>query len=260
MLTLVVERKSIQFPSRCLECGGPASDHFSLKVPRDRRPLAVSVCQRCSERKSLGQFLWVAASAVVGAGIVIGLAVAGDELIAIIPGLRAMAGLIVLACLAVGSIPVVVALSGGRRLYHRRFSAIWVEGRGPSSTEVILGFRTEELRRAVASLSGILVLGAAPFRENARTPDAFQKPEGQTSIPAWSVVLVGLVMIVAGVTRYWDIAKQESGALSISLYWPEWILYKMAGRAGVLSLFLVAGVATTLLGVALFRRVMRSRE
>ena len=103
------------------------------------------------------------------------------------------------------------------------------------------------------------MLGAAPFREDARAPEAYQKPEGQVSIPGWALALLGLAMASAGVVRYQDIGQQESRGMSIDLYWPEWILYKIAGRAGVLSIFLLVGLGIAALGVQLFRRAMRAR-
>jgi hypothetical protein len=145
-------------------------------------------------------------------------------------------------------------LRRGRRAYHRRFSAVWMAGPAPGGGEVVVGFRDDALRRDVAQLSGALVEapGEAPYRAAGAAPGpAFRGRKNP--VPGWAVVPTGLLTIGAGFAEYHDIGQKLARGAVVRGPWLEILVLKLAGRGGVLALFVVVGLAIGAAGVALWR-------
>lgn len=261
MSPLTVPLAQLQFPSACVECGAPPVRTFELTVPSAgpvaRRRVPVPVCDRCGERKSLGQLAWTAGAAALGVGLVVAGAGTADALMPVLPVLRQTVAPITAGLLVLGSVPVWLALRRGRLSYHRRFSAVWFQAYGAEPGTVTLGLRSPELRRRIAVCSGLEQSGADPYR----APPAeggFQHPGGQNPLPSWVAMLVGLGIMGAGISEYSMIGRAEARHEAIRRVWLEILVYQVGGRAAVLGLFLLIGAALVALGARAFvKRAVR---
>jgi hypothetical protein len=260
METVSAPRDVFRFPVRCVECGAPPTRSFALALPPGPEPRALQapLCERCGERKSLAQLGWIAAGAAAGVALIVVLAVILDALTPSVPALRKITGLLVAALFALGSIPVWLAARSGRRSFHRRFSAVWVEGAadrlgfasaGAADGGVTLGFRSAEICREVAAASGLATGAAMPFRTPGAPAPAFT-PRGNP-VPSWAVALLGLGVIGGGFAEYDSLGKGGT------LRGIEIPLYALFGRAGVLVLFLVFGVALLAVAAGLWWKAQR---
>lgn len=257
MPRLSLPAAALRFPARCVECGAPPARSFALALPRGAAPAAVQapLCERCGERKSLGQAAWVGGALAAGVALMVALAALIDAaLVPALPGIRRVVAPIVVALLGLAAVPVWAASRRGRRSYHRRFSAVWVEGPGPAG-EVTLGLRRDDLCREVALASGLGGAGG-PFRAPA-APPAFTP--GKNPVPAWAVVLFGILVLPAGVAEYVSLGKAEARGETIRRIWLEVLVYDVGGRAAVLALFAVFGVACIAAGALLWRQATQPR-
>jgi hypothetical protein len=248
-VALSLDPLALNFPDRCVECGAPPTRTFRLTGRRrDHLALNVPICERCGERKGLGQVLWVLASIGIAIGFVLGLATAGDAMVRSEPGLRAFVGPIVLVVMLCGGLIVWLANRAGRRSFHRRFSAVWIGGF--AGNRVALGVRRAELEADIATLSGAAI-GAASTDQPAYRGFALAAPKAHDGIarrkPASAlVVLVGLGVIAGGIADYCGKVHTRS--------WAVMLFEHAFGRVGVLVVFIAIGVAFVAAGVAMWRR------
>ena len=248
-MALSLDPLALKFPDRCVECGAPPTRTFRLTGRRrDHLALNVPICERCGERKGLGQVLWMLASIALAGGLVVGLATGGDAAVRSEPSLRAWVGPIVLAVMLCGGLFVWLANRAGRRGFHRRFSAVWIDGF--AANRVALGVRRAELAADIAALSGTAT-GAPSTDQPAYRGFALAPPKAHDGIarrrPASAVIiLVGLGVIAGGIIDY----KSEVHTRS----WIVMLFERAFGRAGVLVVFIALGVGIVAAGVAMWRR------
>jgi len=247
-VALSLDPLAVKFPDRCVECGAAATRTFRLTGRRrDHLALNVPICERCGERKGLGQLLWVLASIGLAVGLAIALATGGDAAVRAEPSLRAFVGPIVLVVMLCGGVIIWIANRAGRRAFHRRFSAVWVAG--VAANRVAVGVRRSELEADIASLSGAGT--AATTDQPAYRGFALAPPKPHDGIarrrPASAVVvLAGIGVIVGGIVDYRSEVHTRSWAVAL--------FERAVGRVGMLVLFIAIGVAIIAAGVAMWRR------
>ncbi len=246
--TIVLPVDKLRFPDLCVECEKPSARTFRLHAGAAR--VEAPVCVACSERKSLGQFLWVLAG--VGGGVVVA-TVVSFALDAFVPSdiQRKTVVPFMIAILAMAVAPIWLVLRGGRRGYHRRYSAVWLE---PSGSEIAVHTRTPQLSKAIAAQSGLGELAGyrvAPLSNDASIPK-------KNPIPSYALVVAGLALVGGGFARFYEFSRAERHGDEISGKWVEIIVYRIGGSGAVLALYASIGVLLFVGGIQAWRRAQRS--
>ncbi len=253
LLTLPADR--VTFPAYCVECGAAPTRTFRLSSGHAR--FAAPLCARCSERKGVGQFVWIVACVAAGVGVAVLAAVGADALLPA-PMSPALAAVVFTAIPLLLLVPVWWGVRAGRRAYHARFSALWIArvvGR-----DVTLAIRRSELRDDMAMLAGMpAAAGDAPYRGHALVPPPAFAARRKNPIPGWAFVLCGLVMPFAGVSQYLELGRAEAAHEVITRNAAVILIYDLGGRTAVLGAFVVAGIAFVAIGVAVLRAARTRR-
>ncbi len=257
--TLAVRPAHVRFPDRCVECGGAATRTFALRG--GPHALAVPVCIRDSELKTMKQMAWLVGCVLTGAAVVAALGFGSDALLD--PSFGRRWGLpIALGIFAIGILPLWLGLRRGRAAFHRRFSSVYVAEGGHA--KVVLAFRSPLLQRDVAVLSG--VQSPAPpapepgYRSAARpAPAPYQNPGRMT--PASSLLVAGgIVSVALGFIEYHSLGVSEARGETIHKVWLEIVAYQACGRSGVMALFVTAGVCAAAIGGRGLWRALRNPQ
>jgi hypothetical protein len=210
--------------SACAECGNVARFQYGYRTASGAAPRLLPICARCRELKQLRMIGWVVGLVVVSTAVVAGLGLAMDQLVPADVQRRFVAPFVIVA-FAAGVVPLWLGLRDGRRMFHRRFSVVRFDG---ATTD------------------------AGPYR-TAEPP-----PETRRAQPASAtlLVLLGLLMIGGGIFRYLEIGSAERHGKTFSLRSLEILLYHLAGRGGVLALYLLVGVPVLWLAIRQLRRAL----
>lgn len=250
-MALSLDPFAVRFPDRCIECGAASTRTFRLTGRRrDHVALNVPICERCAERKGLGQVLWVLGSIAVAIGIVVALALASDAIVVAEPALRAFVGPLVGLVMLAGAAIIWLATRAGLRAFHRRFSAVWITGFG--ANRVALGVRRAELETDIATLSGAAPAASSdqpPYRGFALAPPTAHDGVARRRPASALVVVIGLGVIAGGIADYRS--GVHDGRSLVSL------LARALGRTGMLVVFVAIGLAIVAGGISIWRRSQR---
>jgi hypothetical protein len=256
---LQLDPKLVKFPDRCVECGATASRTFRL-AGRSHLQFHVPVCERCLGRKVAKRVGWIIGSVVLAAMLVIGIALASDAAVRSMPALRPFAGPIGMALFVGAGVFVWFANRAGGRPFHRRFSAVWIDGL--ANNRVALGVRHAELEAEIAVLSGTrgaAAPGEDPYRGHVPVPPKAHDGRARVRPAAWIGVVLGLGVIGGGIAEYFSLAAAEVRGETIRRNWIEIALYKVGGKGLVAGMLIAAGVLVTAAAIAFWRHTRRVR-
>jgi hypothetical protein len=258
---LQLDPKLVKFPDRCVECGATASRTFRLAGrSRDHVVFHVPVCERCLGRKVSKRVGWIVGSVLLAVMLVIGIALGSDAAVRSMPALRPFAGPIGMALVVGAGMFVWFANRAGGRPFHRRFSAVWIDGL--ATNRVALGVRNAELEAAIAVLSGArgaAATGEEPYRGYVPVPPKAHDGRARVRPAAWIGVVLGLGVIGGGIAEYFALAAAEERGETIRRQWIEIALYRAGGKALVAGMLIAAGVLVTACAIAYWRHTRRVR-
>ncbi len=205
----------------------------------ERRRVSVPVCVGCADHLFVARAAWVALAFALGVAGSVALAIAADALVVIVPALRDVVVVGVLAAALIAVAVPVLALRRGMRAFHRRLGPVWVvRAEERPSTKVVLG-----ARRA------FLVDGTGP-----RLPSAGLPPAAWVAFAA----LVGAVLIALGLVEYRMLGAARDRGEAVTRHWLEIALVEAGGPGAVLGLFV--GMALVVLGVGVGAAFRARRE
>jgi hypothetical protein len=252
---LHLDPQLVKFPDRCTECGATAT-RTSRRSGRGRDHLVfhVPICDRCDARTAKLRVAWVLGSIATAIGLVIVIATGADAAVRAMPGLRPFAGGIAMLLFVCAGAFVWWANRAGARAFHRRFSAVWIEGY--AKNRVALAVRRPELEADIAVLSGTrgVTSNGDPYRGHAPVAPPAHDGKARVRPAMWIIWLVGIGMMIGGVAEYFSLATAEEKRDVIRGHWLEIVLYRIGGKGLVGGVLVGVGVLLFVSGVVLARR------